>query len=411
VADGQGWSDELRDESLSSCRQTRRAHLVGIAGSGMRGLAEVLLGRGWWLSGSDLEVGRVAHLAGDRLRLCRGHAAEHVPPGTDLVVYSDAVPAGNPELQRAAELGVPVLSYFQMVGRLMGEKRGLAVAGAHGKSTATAMTAEVLLHAGLDPTVLCGATPLGCASGGRAGHGPWMLAEACEYRANFLHLRPRHAVILGIEPDHFDCYDSPEALEAAFARFAQSVPSDGLLLARYDCPATRRVIGGLACRVETFGIDRRADWSARGLIARGGCYTFDVAGHGRPFCRVSLQVPGRHNVLNALAAAALAAESGVAAERIAEALGRFRGLHRRLETLGTFGGVLLLDDYAHHPTEVAASLGTVRQMAPGRRLWCVFQPHQVSRTEHLLGELAESLQNADRVLVAEITPWRKSADC
>ncbi|HUT09412.1 MAG TPA: UDP-N-acetylmuramate--L-alanine ligase [Thermoguttaceae bacterium] len=399
---GQAPSDELRDESLSACRETRRAHLVGIAGSGMRALAEVLLGRGWLLSGSDLEVQRVAHLATDRLWLCRGHAAEHLAQDTDLVVYSDAVPADNPELRRAAELGLPAVSYFQMLGRLMSERRGLAVAGAHGKSTATAMAAEVLVRAGLDPTVLCGATPLGHCSGGRAGNGPLMLVEACEYRANFLHLRPKHAVILGIEPDHFDCYDSAEALEDAFAQFAQSVPSDGLLLARYDCPATQRVIGGLACRVETFGIDRRADWSAQGLIARSGCYTFDVARRGRRFCGVNLHVPGRHNVLNALAAAALASENGVAADRIAEALGQFRGLHRRLEILGTFGGVLLLDDYAHHPTEVAASLTTVRQLAPGRRVWCVFQPHQVSRTEHLLGELAASLQNADRVLVAEI---------
>jgi len=368
----------------------------------MRALAEVLLGQGWQLTGSDLDVERVGHLGAEGLRLYPGHAARHLAHNTDLVVRSDAIPPDNPELHRAAELGIPMLSYFQVLGRLMSKKRGLAIAGAHGKSTTTAMAAELLIRAGLDPTVFCGATPLGRTSGGRAGNGPLVLVEACEYRANFLHLRPKHAVILGIEPDHFDCYDSAEELEDAFAHFTQSVPPDGLLLARYDCPATQRVARGSACRVETFGIDRRADWSARTLIARGGCYTFDVDRFGRHFCRVSLQVPGRHNVLNALAATALAFENGVGAKRIAEALSRFRGLRRRLEILGTCGGVLLVDDYAHHPTEVAASLATVRQLAAGRRLWCVFQPHQVSRTEHLLRELAASLQNADRVLVAEI---------
>ena len=283
------------------------------------------------------------------------------------------------------------------------------MAGTHGKSTTTAMAAHVLTDAGLDPTVLCGATPLGQSSGGRAGSGELLLVEACEYRANFLHLRPRHAAILGIEPDHFDCFDSLGDLERAFARFARSVPPDGLVLARHDCAVTRRVTAELPCRVETFAIGFEADWSARNLTARRGRYGFEIRRCGRQLCNVSLQVPGRHNVLNALAAAALAWQNGLRPEQIAGALGRFRGLHRRLELLGTYRGVLLLDDYAHHPTEVAATLQTVRRMVPGRRVWCVFQPHQVSRTERLLDELAESLQNADRVLVAEIFRAREGA--
>ena len=366
----------------------RRAHLVGVAGAGMRALAEVLLGRGWRLSGSDLSIGSLEHLARRDVELHAGHDAAHLPPQTDVVVYSDAVSADNPELRRAECLAIPTLSYFQMLGRLASGGRTLAVAGTHGKSTTTAMAAQILIHAGRNPTVCCGAAPLGQCSGGRAGCDDLLLIEACEYRANFLHLRPHHAAILGIEPDHFDCFPGPEHLEAAFRRFARLVPRDGLLLARYDCRATRRATAGLACRVESLGIDGRADWSARRLSAQRGLYRFEIHRHGRPLTQVAMQVAGRHNVLNALAAAALAWENGASAEQIAVGLGSFRGICRRLERVGSWRGVTLVDDYAHHPTEVAATLRTLRQMAPGRRVWCVFQPHQVSRTARLLDELA-----------------------
>ena len=231
-----------------------------------------------------------------------------------------------------------------------------------------------------------------------------MLVEACEYRANFLHLRPSQAAILGIEPDHFDCYDSLEQLEDAFRRFASLLPGDGFLLARHDCPSTRRVTAGLRCRVESFGFSADADWSAW-ITPRpmdGGRFRFEIRRFGRRLCDVRLPVPGEHNVLNALAAAALAYENGLSADQISAGLGSFRGLHRRLEMLGTWRGATLIDDYAHHPTEVTAALTAVRQMFPRARVWCVFQPHQASRTARLLDELAASLQDADRVLVAEI---------
>ncbi len=368
----------------------------------MRALADVLLAGGWQLSGSDLQPECVQRMADAGVRLHPGHAAEHVPPETELVVYSDAVTVDNPELRRAGELGVEMCSYFEMLGRLAADRQTLAVAGTHGKSTTTAMAAHLLSAAGRDPTVLCGATPLGQSSGGRAGRSDLLLVEACEYRANFLRLRPQQAVILGIEPDHFDYYASTAQLHRAFARFAGSVPKDGLVLVRHDCTAARQTTAALPCRVTTFGTAPAADWSARGLTHWRGRYAFEIRRLGRPMCTVRLQVPGRHNVLNALAAAALAWENGVSSQRIATALGRFRGLHRRMELLGSLQGVLLVDDYAHHPTEVAAALHTVRRMAPGRRLWCVFQPHQASRTERLLDELAKSLHNADKVLITEI---------
>ena len=386
-----------------------RAHLVGIAGSGMRALADVLLGRGWRIGGSDLTLDPVEQLVAAGVQLRGGHAAEHLPEQTDLVVYSDAVAADNPELQRAAELGIPALSYFEMIGRLTADSHTLAVAGTHGKSTTTAMAAAVLTDAGCDPTVFCGATPLGKFSGGRAGNDRVTVVEACEYRENFLHLRPRQAAILGIEPDHFDYFHSRGQLEAAFAQFAHLVPSDGLVLARHDCPVTRRVAADLPCRVATLGTLAAADWSVGCLVARRGRYTFEIRRRRQPVCEVNLQMPGRHNVLNALAAAAMAWEYGVQPGCIGDALSRFRGLHRRLQLRGNQGGAAVIDDYAHHPTEVTATLKTVRRMYAGRRVWCVFQPHQVSRTERLLDELAESLQNADRVLVAEIFRAREGA--
>jgi UDP-N-acetylmuramate--alanine ligase len=402
---------------------------VGIGGAGMRSLAEVLLGWGWQVSGSDLAPESVQFSSQAGVRLYRGHAAAHLARQTDLVIHSDAVPADNPELVRAGEMHVPVQSYFQTLGQMMHDRQGIAVAGTHGKSTTTAMLASLLIEAGHDPTVVFGAAPLGKPNGGQAGRGPLLVVEACEYRANFLHLAPQHAAILGIEPDHFDCYPSPDQLHEAFARFARRVPRGGLLLVRHDCQASRQAAAQAECRTQTFGFQAAADWAAldldshtAGVAARAngyssispadhagsdldsqrGRYAFDLVHRGRKLARVHLRVPGRHNVANALAAAALAWENGVTLEAMVRGLESFAGLRRRLEWLGCWGGVTLLDDYAHHPTEVSATLRAVREMYPGRRIWCVFQPHQASRTARLLDELAASLENADRVFVAEI---------
>jgi UDP-N-acetylmuramate--alanine ligase len=242
----------------------------------------------------------------------------------------------------------------------------------------------------------------GTAASSRDPRGGLFVVEACEYRANFLHLRPWQAAVLGIEPDHFDYYDSLVQLEGAFRRFAESIPKDGFLLARHDCQSTRRVAERLGCRVESFGLSAGADWSGHGLEEDRGRFRFEIRRFGQRLCEVKLLTPGEHNVLNALAAAALAYENDVPADQISAGLGGFRGLHRRLEQRGQWRGATWIDDYAHHPTEVTAALATVRAMFPAARVWCVFQPHQASRTARLLDELAASLQNADKVMVAEI---------
>ncbi len=386
-----------------------RAHLIGIAGTGMQSLANLLLDRGWDITGSDPAANSIPHLLAAGATLHSHHSADHLSEQTDLVIRSDAVAASNPELERAGRLSLPVMTYFQVLGQLMHTKRGLAVAGTHGKSTTSAIAAHLLNAENLDPTVVYGATPLHGDSGGHSGKDDLMLVEACEYRANFLHLRPKNAVITGIEPDHFDCYRSQRELEHAFALFARNVPPDGLILTPFDCPATRRATTGLCCRLKTFGLQPQADWSAEIIDCRQGRYTFEIRRHGRWLAVVTLRVPGQHNLLNALAATALACENGVKGDTVSRSLGLFRGLRRRLEEVGSWRGTVLLDDYAHHPTEVTATLRTVRQMYPLRRIWCVFQPHQASRTAALLDETAASLQNADRVSITEIFRAREPA--
>ncbi|HEV2968450.1 MAG TPA: UDP-N-acetylmuramate--L-alanine ligase [Pirellulales bacterium] len=380
----------------------RIAHLIGIAGSGMRSLAAVLIRRGWRVSGSDVDRNASHGLTHIGATIYEGHAAGNVPTDAQLVIHSDAIPADNIERRRAFDLAIPARSYPEMLAEFACDSATFAVAGTHGKSTTTAMAAAAIVRAGLDPTVICGAAPIGCLTGGRAGAAPLLLVEACEYRANFLRLRPDVAVILGIEPDHFDCFRSRRHLFDAFRRFAGQVRPDGLLLVNHDCRTSRRLTRDVKCWTRTFGFDRRADWTAKRLQTYRGRYRFWLVERGRPVAEVALQVPGKHNVLNALAAAALATAAGTSADTIAAALSSFRGLRRRLEVIGRRGGITFIDDYAHHPTEIRATLATVRQMYPGRRVWCVFQPHQVSRTASLLDELAASLHNADKIAVAEI---------
>jgi UDP-N-acetylmuramate--alanine ligase len=390
-------------DALAWLRAPTVAHLVGTGGCGMRALAQVFLDLdcAWTLSGSDADLSALRAMS-NRMRLHQDHDAAHLPANAELVIRSDAVPDTNPELAAARRRGIPVCSYFEFLGQMTRRALSLAVAGTHGKSTTTAMAGRILIAAGFDPTLVYGASPLGQSSGGRAGRGPWLLVEACEYRANFLHLWPKLGVILGIEPDHFDYYRTPAQLQQAFADFAARLPSDGRLLVRHDCPPSRAAALATDAAVETFGLGHEADWQAQVLGHSLGRHRFRLLHAGRPLGEIALAVPGRHQVLNALAAAALASSCGVAAEHIVAGLEGFAGLHRRLERLHTWRGVERCDDYAHHPTEVAATLAAVRQMYPGRKVWCVFQPHQASRTARLLDELAASLDNSDQVFIAEI---------
>jgi UDP-N-acetylmuramate--alanine ligase len=388
------------------------AHLIGVCGSGMKALAEVLAGQGWIVTGSDLQASdtTIAAFARHGLRIHSGHHSAFLPGNADVVVYSPAVCRENPERILAERLGIPQYSYSQMLGRLMQGKTGMCIAGTHGKSTTTAMTGCVLEAAELAPTVVVGAELCGWRKNGWAGDGPHFVVESCEYQRNFLDLSPQWAAILGIEPDHFDCFTQFDEAVAAFAEFSQRVPAGGGLLIPVGSDAARAATLAAAAPVETFGLAPEADWWAGDVRLVAAGVRFRVYHRGEYVTEIALRIPGRHNVLNSLAAVALSHRAGAPADVIREALAEFPGIKRRFETIGSWRGVTLIDDYAHHPTAVAVTLATARERFPRRKLWCVFQPHQVSRTTALLGDFARALTRADEILVAPVFAARENVD-
>ncbi len=385
-----------------------RVHLVGIAGAGMRALAEILLAAGWRVSGSDLDLSSVHWLRQRGAQIHEGHAAANVPRDSTLVVYSDAVDAENIERRAAAGREIPQFSYAAAIAKLGQGRRTIAVAGTHGKSTTTAMLAHVLRGDGRDPTVLFGATPIGEHSGGHLGRDAELVVEACEYRRNFLQLEPATALLLNAEWDHPDTYRSAEDVRAALGEFAARVPSDGHLIVPCEDTLDAAITASGGQRFSTWGMSPAADWWAAEVERLHGTYRFGLMGAGRLQGYVLLKVPGPHNVHNAVAAAAAAAAEGVDGATICESLSTFPGLERRLEVVGALSGVTYVDDYAHHPTEIRAAATAVREMFPARRLWCVFEPHQSARLRALLDDFAASLHNAHGVLVTDVFAARES---
>jgi len=388
------------------------AHLVGICGAGMSALASILLDLGWTLTGSDLQVDeRLREVFRRRgVSVHQGHDSHHLPPQSRLLIHSAAIPADNPEREAARRRNIRELSYSQMIAELMQSRVGICIAGTHGKSTTAAMVAAILVESGREPSACLGAEICSMGKSGWSGRGELFVVESCEYRRSFLDFSPASAAILGIEPDHFDCFaDFGETCEA-FRQFAARVSPAGLLLARADCPGAIAASKAAPARVETFSLLTDADWQASNVRTTADGNAFSVFYRGSCLNEFSLRLPGRHNVLNALAAIALCHHQGVSAAEIASGLANFGGVRRRFEQKGTWRGVTLVDDYAHHPTEVRATLRAARDRFGRRRFWCVFQPHQISRTEALFGEFAGSFALADEVLLAPIYAAREVAD-
>jgi len=381
----------------------KTVHLIGVGGSGMRALAQMLLERGAKVIGSDSMPSAVLDdLAARGASVFVGQRGENLPAKTDLVVHSAAIHEANPELVAARQRRCEVLKYSQMLGRLMADRCGIAVAGTHGKSTTTAMVAYALTVSGRSPSFIVGATvsQLGGPSG--VGTGPHFVAEACEFDRSFLNLSPTFAAILNIEEDHLDCYEDLPAIVEAFRAFAAGIPPHGLLVANGEDREVAAATGGAACEVQTFGLRPECLWSAGSLSADRGRYCFDVLFGGRAFCRMSLKLAGLHQVYNSLAAGALLHQAGLSGQEIADALSRFEGAHRRMTVKGQEAGVTVLDDYAHHPTEIQATLRAIKDRYTPARIWCVFQPHQHSRTRFLLRDFARSFSAADKVIVPDI---------
>jgi len=399
------------DARMNSCRADGQAarfagqlvHLIGIGGSGMRALANVLLDCGAVVSGSDMaESGAIKRLSEAGAEVQIGQAGQNIPESCRLVVYSAAIHEQNPELLAARRRGLEVLKYSEMLGRLMDERVGIAVAGTHGKSTTTAMVAYVLQAAGASPSFIVGATveQLGGPSG--AGAGRHFVAEACEFDRSFLNLRPCYAAILNIEEDHLDCYQDISAIVEAFRAFASQIDSAGVLVANGEDRNAAAAAGAARCEVQTFGLAEGCTWRGVNLTARKGQYEMDILLGGKKFCRLRVPLPGLHNAYNALAAVAMLHLAGLEGPQIADLLAGFTGTHRRMMLKGAAGGVTVIDDYAHHPTEIQATLRAIRDHYQPKRLLCVFQPHQHSRTRFLLKDFSRSFAAADEVIVPDI---------
>jgi len=391
-------------------RRIHTIHFVGIGGSGMSGIAEVLLNLGYVVQGSDVKAGQATRrLESLGARVMLGHRAENVA-GADVVVVSSAISAENPEVARALAERIPVVQRAEMLGELMRFRYSIAVAGTHGKTTTTSLVASVLAEGGEDPTFVIGGRLKGAASNARLGAGRYLVAEADESDASFMHLQPMIAVVTNVDADHLGTHGGDFGkLKASFVEFLHNLPFYGLAIICSDDREAAALIPQVARPYLTYGLGEGADIRAVNVQRHGAQSSFEVLrpGTDQPLA-ITLNIPGRHNVLNALAAIAVATELGVGDAAIQRALEGFQGIDRRLQVLGeveaSFGRVTLVDDYGHHPTEIAATLEAARQAWPGRRIVVVFEPHRYTRTRDLLDDFAQVLSHADALVVAEVYP-------
>ena len=390
--------------------KVKRVHFVGIGGAGMSGIAEVLLTQGYRVSGSDVAATAVTRrLTALGARIAAGHAADNIA-GADVVVVSAAVPADNPEITAAREKNIPVVPRALMLAELMRLKQGIAVAGTHGKTTTTSLIASVLAEGGLDPTFVIGGRLVSADANARLGKGEFLVAEADESDASFLVLQPVLAVITNIDADHMETYQHDFAkLKEAFVNFAQRLPFYGTAVLCIDDANVRDIIPAITKSIVTYGFAEDAQLRAQQIDHAGGRMRFVATKANLPALSVELNLAGVHNVQNALAAIAVGREAGVADGAIAKALSEFKGVGRRFQRFGEIaiprgGSFTLIDDYGHHPTEMAATLDAVRRSFPGRRLVLAFQPHRYTRTRDLFEDFVRILSTADALLVAEVYP-------
>lgn len=382
-------------------------HFTGIGGVSMSGLALMLVKAGYRVTGSDQrESETLQQLRAIGIPCAVGHKPEFVE-GSGLVVRTAAIADSNPEIAMAHQLGIPVMERGTLLGQLMQDyDEVICVSGAHGKTTASSMIATILELAGKRPTIHLGGTLPLIGSATQVGGKDFFVAEACEYKDSFLRFFPTLSVILNIDADHLDYFKDIDAIEASFTRFVQLTPARGLALGNADDPRVLRVLSKAPCPCETFGFEESATWRAVDLRQNHGSYAFTLLHHGKEAAQVQLQVMGRHNVLNACASMAVAYHAGVPLEEAAHILAGFTGAQRRFEKAGDYRSANVFHDYAHHPTEIKATLAAARQLAD-RRLYCVFQPHTYSRTKALFQDFIESFDEVDRLVLLDIYAARE----
>jgi len=383
-------------------KKIQHVHFVGIGGAGMSGIAEVLLNLGYTVSGSDTKPSGVTrHLSTLGASVSEGHASANVE-GAHVVVTSTAVRGDNPEVLEARRLGVPVIPRAEMLAELMRLKYGIAVAGSHGKTTATSMTALVLDKGGLDPTVVVGGRLGVLGSGARLGKGDFMVAEADESDRSFLKLSPTVAVVTNIDREHLDTYRDLADIKDTFLGFVNKVPFYGSAVLCLDDAVLQDLLPRVERRVVTYGISPQASVSVRDLEVAATRSTYTATLDGQSLGTVSLSVPGTHNVANSLAAVAVGLDLDVSFAAIREGLEAFTGVDRRFQERGEAGGVLVIDDYGHHPTEIQVTLETLRRRAGDRRTVVLFQPHRFTRTQALWDDFCRAFHQADRLLVTDV---------
>lgn len=386
---------------LASPAAARHVHFVGIGGIGMSGIAQLLNGLGYVVSGSDSKASRMLEcLAHQGIQCHVGHHPEYLR-GADVVVTSSAIRQDNPELMEARRQGLPVVSRARMLGCVMNSSRGIAVAGTHGKTTTTAMIASLLVRAGIDPTAIVGGEVRELDGNARLGLGEYFVAEADESDGSLVELNPELVVVTNIDTDHMDHYGSLEALVRTFSQFLSKVPQDGAIFLAVDDPNCLRLSQFFARQVVTFGLEQPADYMAVDLFEGSFATEFTLLHRGSSLGRFRLNRPGRFNITNALAAIAVARHAGVPLESIRESLPAFEGVRRRFDILHASDDMIVVDDYAHHPSEIRATLSAARANHPDRIIG-IFQPHRYSRVQQLHADFGKSFAGVDEVIVTDI---------
>lgn len=387
-------------------------YFIGIGGISMSGLAEILASRGHQVSGTDVkETAVTKHLQSLGIHINFRHRAENITDDITLVVYTAAIHDDNPELRAAHEKGIRIMDRAHLLGQIMDEYHdSVAVSGTHGKTTTTSMVSEILLAAEKDPTITVGGILPTIGSNLRIGNSPYFVAEACEYFDSFLQFNPFIAIILNVESDHLDYFKTLENIRRSFHAFAQRVPDKGLLVISEKIDNVKELTDGLTCHVETFGLSEKANWRAENIVHEAdGRNSFDVYHNSAFFTTIHLHIPGEHNITNALAAIGASAFLGAAPEDCVKGLHHYTGTERRFQLKGKKDGITVIDDYAHHPTEIKAALAAA-QNVQHNTTWCVFQPHTFSRTRFLFDEFGEAFGDADEIIIADIFAARETDD-
>jgi len=390
-------------------KQPRHAHFIGIGGISMSALANVLLQRGWQVSGSDLSRSSLTErLAEAGATVYYDHKPSNVE-GAQVIIYTSAIRPENPELVRARELGIPIYTRGELLGALMEEaKYGIAISGSHGKTTTTSMVSMILLECGFDPTIHIGGELNAIGGNTRIGGNKYFVSEACEYVESFLKFYPFLAIVLNIEEDHLDYFKDIEHIKSSFLKFMSLVPEDGYIVANCDDENVTSLLKHINCNKITYGITSNdAMWNAKDIVFdHAGCAAFDVYKNGKKVIDINLKLPGIHNVSNALGAISACHALGCDFKGIKAGLENYTGTHRRFELKGIINDIKVIDDYAHHPSEIKATLKACKNISH-RKIWCVFQPHTYSRTKHLLDEFKDAFCDADMVIISDIYSARE----